>query len=340
MDQPTPDLSNNQAAPVPSSNKKLLIYVGIVVALVLLIGAGIWWVQARGKDKSPAVVAQDDSQQTVSDEVASYPQPLFYIETEKPEYFLHDISGLNFTIKPFDKKMNIAKPIKTHVTMEKPDGKKATVEVTLEVSAAYNGCYEKDTSKCTVEQLYFRQEPFTFYGYNNNFFSADQVGTYKLTSSNGVIKPLNFEVKTSIITSLFIEQGIGNYKFIESNDMGSRGNHQFYSGDYTSNGSFLNVFVAVKNSNSDFKVEYDHPAFVGNISLESAPVITFNGNKIKLNDCGECDLDKGSSGINFSLGWPTKDGFVNMYSGVGDKYGDAEKEVVKQYLVKYPSILK
>jgi hypothetical protein len=338
MDQQTPELQNNQA-PIPESNKKLLTYASVTLALLILIGGGIWW-YTQSRDQSPEV-AQNNTPQTVSDEVASYAQPLFYFEGEKSEHPLDDISGLMFFIKPFDKKMNIAKPLKTHVTMEKPDGKKSTIEVALEVSPVYNGCYETDISKCKPEQLYFRQEPFSFYGYDNNFFGADQVGTWKLTSSNNLIQPFSFEIKGSAITSIFIEKNIGDYQFTERNDHGEISGYEIYSTGYVKDRNYIGIYILVKKIASAPNVAYDHNGIVpGNVRLNSGVITTVGGNKIKITDCGECDLDKGSTEINFSVGWPTKDGVVNMYGGVGQKYGDAEKEVVKQYLTKYPSTLK
>jgi hypothetical protein len=273
---------------------------------------------------------------------SSQQEPRFYVETKLPEYRLGHIEAIMFQLKSIAKNDWPTKPMSLDITLEKPDGTKATTTLKLDDSQT---CGQEVVERC--HHFDFMQS----LSEGKNFVSADQVGTWKLSSSSPLVKPLNFEVKTSRVRSIFPSVDIGKYKDpnpLKVNFEGETGGYELYAARYdtgTTNIDSVNVHLGVESDKpfSGTKISFQTLNPDGTIYLDKAPIITTFNQRIHLNECIRCPqgpIPNGFTIFTFSAGWPTQKGFVVIYGGLGSEFGTDEKEIVRKYLEIYPSVLK
>ena len=99
----------------------------------------------------------------------------------------------------------------------------------------------------------------------------------------------------------------------------------------------LNVEIGIREQNlgrEDSLVAYEKFRGNGGIDLIGTPIVTQFGQKIKFQTMPNYVTSEG-----FKAGWPSATGFVRIAT-FNVPYEEGEKETIRRYLLKYPSLLK
>ncbi|TAJ96302.1 hypothetical protein EPO44_13345 [bacterium] len=296
-------------------------------------------------DVTPVISGPAQAQQTRSNKS-------FAVELKCPSgERLYEV-GDHFSVwvKSINGTINSTTPLRINLQLQRPDGS------SIEQRQIINQYCGDSRTGCRLgpfnERGFDWQVQYKEAGYENQYvppFNSplNVPGTYRITgSSEGdlvQIKECLFIVNPSRLESLFLQGKINEYALKGKWKAWWTGAFDLYNALYEGSSSAVplskkkvSIHLGITKSSEEATNNYDkHPIWFG-VYYGHFPEMVVEAGQVILFLNQQANID-GVMVNGFSLSWPSGKYIIQMS---GQDYGDSEKQLVREYLKKYPSSLK